>query len=479
VHLGEPPYKGVDYKSILDEPFDKVARMNGKDANRTFRLFRPLADELNKSPRLSRLYQWLLMPAVRTLLRVTEHGVPVDQERLAVLTTELETEVTALRETFGDLNPSSPKQVGRYLYEEHGLPVIATTDTGAPSTAADTLAQLVPLTTGEISEWILRLRDYREKSKLLSSYLDSWPALIGEDGRMHPRYKPLHVVTGRLSSENPNIQNVPRLPQFRGVFRDPHLVWLKADYSQIELRVAAWLSGEPRMLEAYREGRDLHALTAQLVLHSNPTSEYKGTTARQAAKTLNFGLLYGAGPGTLQRIARMEYGLTLSEDEARQARDDFFAAYPALRSWHRRVEDAVTATGMSISPLGRVRHLPAATRPKWDDEDGQRHKAIREGINHPVQSFASDLLLMAMVRVQERLDAGDFPRAFIVAEVHDELDLLVLPEAVPYVAKEVKDIMEDVSWLQRFGIKLTIPVLAEVTAGPSWGEQKEIEWTQS
>jgi DNA polymerase I-like protein with 3'-5' exonuclease and polymerase domains len=139
------------------------------------------------------------------------------------------------------------------------------------------------------------------------------------------------------------------------------------------------------------------------------------------------------------------------------------------------MEDAITSSGMSVSPLGRVRHLAAAQRPKWDDEDGQRHKAIREGINHPVQSFASDLLLMSMVRVSEVLPE----EAWIVAEVHDEIDLLVAPYAVRQVGMMVKETMEDVSWLQKFGIKLTVPVLAEVTAGPSWGEQKEITWTQT
>jgi DNA polymerase I-like protein with 3'-5' exonuclease and polymerase domains len=208
------------------------------------------------------------------------------------------------------------------------------------------------------------------------------------------------------------------------------------------------------MLDAYYEGLDLHTQTAILVLRDDSPS------ARQVGKTLNFGLLYGAGAKTLQRIARMQYGVGLDLVEAREYRTRFFLAYPGLRHWHRRVENAVTQTGVVRSPLGRMRHLPDAQ--SWDDS--LKYHAVRQAINHPVQSMASDLLLTALSRVNEA-----YP-GMVVAEVHDEIDLVVPSQQADEVAAGVKEIMEDLSWLERFGIQLGVPVLSEVKSGPSWGD---------
>jgi DNA polymerase-1 len=494
-YLGLSAYKDVDYKNILDEPWEKVAQMNGDDVCRTYNLLRPLADLLNADAGLSRIYQWLLMPAVNELIECTIDGVPLDQSRLEVLTDsyseqvghlldELRTSTPDPLPSYGEewkgrkrkadppppFNPGSPEQVRHVLFDIFQLPPLAWNEdkvTGEPTTPKTDADSLLMLETDHANPqqevWISRLREYRKASKVLNSYLLSWPELVGDDGRLHPRYKPLHVVTGRLSSEMPNIQNVPRTKEFRSVFGgEPGMTWLKADYSQIELRIAAWQAGEPTMLAAYRDEVDLHAMTAMMVLGDDSPD------ARQVGKTLNFGLLYGAGAGTLQRIARTNYGVFLTRGEAGAYREDFFRAYPALEMWHQSLSSQLQATGIARSPLGRVRYLPKAKIP-WEVEDmrGQKIHAILEGTNHPVQSMASDLLLMSLVRVapQIRHLGGQ-----IVAEVHDEIDFLIPDENVEQASEYIKTVMEDVSWLSRFGIKLGVPVVADVETGPYWGE---------
>jgi DNA polymerase I-like protein with 3'-5' exonuclease and polymerase domains len=252
---------------------------------------------------------------------------------------------------------------------------------------------------------------------------------------------------------------VPRHKEFRDVFGGVDgWSWMKADYSQIELRLAAWHADETTMLQAFRDGEDLHALTASNIL-GDPT-------ARTVGKILNFGLLYGAGAGTLQRIARTEYDVSLTLNQAKEYRARFFETYPALKRWHRRLEGEITSSGKAVSPLGRIRHLPDALL--WDD--ALKMRAVREGINHPIQSFASDMLLMALTRVHEQLDPAE---AVLVAEVHDEMDLLVRNDSIDKVASLVKATMEDVSWVKRWGVILDVPIVAEVEIGTHWGSVSE------
>jgi DNA polymerase-1 len=498
-YLGLEPYKDVDYNLILEEPWPKVAAMNAEDVRRTYNLLRPLADQLNQDKDLSRVYQWIIMPAINELIDITITGIPVDRDRFDPLLVEFEAKVTEQRTWLEEFtaepleeayprgwpkpggwtirdngpwdgkrfNPTSPKQVGHIIYDVWHLPVLELTDTEQPSTNADVLLQLETFhAEGEQEQWLHNLREYRKSNKILTSYLRSWPELWDSSGWMHPRYKPLHTKTGRLSSDQPNIQNVPRAAEFRNLFGGVEgMTWMKADYSQIELRIAAWLSNETLMLQAYEDGLDLHTLTASLVLGDDSPQ------ARQVGKTLNFGLLYGAGAKTLQRVARSDYGVFLTPAEAQEYHAAFFMNYPGLASWQKAQEQNLSWTGISRSPLGRVRYLPNAKIP-WHVEDMRTKKigAIHEGLNHPVQSFASDLLLSSLIRLRPQLKQFG---ATIVAEVHDEIDLLVPDESVRQVAAVVKETMEDTSWLGRHGISLGVPVLASVETGTHWGSVKE------
>lgn len=483
VWLGLPPYKDVDYKHILDEPWDKVAEMNARDTAITFRLFRVLADEMNKHPNLSRVYQWIMMPAITTLIDMTITGVPVDQQYLddltAIKTTEMAQLLTELQaktpppvassygaETWkggGTFNPSSPEQVRHVIYDLYGAEPSVLTDTGVPSTNASVVNALLMDASEPLRSFLSLLKGYREVSRHLTGYLTSWPPLMGADGRLHPRYNPARVSSGRLSSDAPNIQNVPRSKEFRNVFGCDDLLWVKADYSQIELRIAAWLAEEEAMLDAYAQNEDLHTLTASRILGK------QGAAARQVGKTLNFSLLYGAGANKLREIARNDYGIEFTQSQAYRYREAFFDSYPALQRWHRTMEDFITTHGKALSPLGRVRWLPEAQ----GYDEAQRHAAIREGINHPVQSFASDLLLMSLVRLRKNLSQyGD--RVQFIAEVHDEIDFLVDPDLLAEVAPIIRDTMQDISWTKRWGIEVGVPIVAEITAGPRWGTQEGV-----
>jgi DNA polymerase-1 len=351
----------------------------------------------------------------------------------------------------GLFNPRSTKQVAHVLYDQFGLPVLERTEKGAPGTSAAVLTDLV-FYSGEISEpWRQQLISHRSLQKQVSSYLESWPKLLDSDDKFHPRFKPLHVVTGRLSSEHPNIQNVPRDPRYRGVFggvKDHS--WVKVDLSQIELRIAAWLAEEEAMLDALRGGYDLHAQTAELILGD--------TALRQTGKALNFSLLYGAYPAKLREIAARDYGVVLTPEEAEAYHRKFFETYPGLKWWHQQMEANILATGRSESPLGRIRVLPDA----FLSDRGLQNKAVREGINHPVQSFASDLMLMSLVRVTKA-----FP-GLVVATVHDELDLIVPNDVLDTVVPAVVATMEDTSWLEQWGINFDVPVIAEADIGGYW-----------
>lgn len=485
VYLGLPPYKDVDYKNILEEPIKQVAEMNGRDAARTLMLYRPLADALNEHPHLSRTYQWLLRPAIQALVDITVRGVPVDRQRLDELRSELTVELEGVRKILQDLagepapalakttgydkeewpgdgfNPASPQQVAHVLFDKLNLPVLSHTETGAPSTSAADLQQLAERTG---NHFIQKLLEYRKAYKMLTAFVNSWDELADDKDFLHPRYKPTQVATGRLAAEAPNIQQVPRDSRFRRVFggRDG-LVWVKADLSQIELRIAAWIADEEAMIQAYQEGADLHALTAQRVFGvDDVTAEWKpGKTARDGGKMLNFSLLYGAYPSKLQEIARTQYGIDLGKREAEEARGLFFESYPRLAQYHADTQARVRARGQVESPLGRVRTFPEIN----DPDEWVVKRAEREAVNHPIQSFASDMVVSALVRLPEDV------RQYTIAEIHDELDFLAPEAEVERIIPIIKATMEDVEWLKKWGINFHLPVVADVEAkGTHWSE---------
>lgn len=405
------------------------------------------------------VYEKLELPLVPVLEDMERVGVKLDVGFLA----ELSTKVAALmeareREIFaeagGSFNINSPKQLAEVLFSWKGMPVLRrTSKTRAPSTDADVLQELA-LQGFRLPALIL---EYRELSKLKSTYLDALPKQLGADGRIHTRFNQAVTATGRLSSSDPNLQNIPIRSELgrevrRAFVADAGKLLVVADYSQIELRVLAHLSRDPALVSAFERGEDIHAATAALVF--GVASELVTPDMRRAAKTINFGLIYGMGAYALSRE------LGVSQKEAQAFIDAYFARLPRVREYLEGVKEEARRTGKVRTLFGRVRHIAGL-----DSENANvRGNAERMAINAPVQGTAADLMKLAMIRTYESLKAQGFP-ARLLLQVHDELVLEAQTEAAQEVASLVKATMEGVA-------SLAVPLKADVGVGPSWAEAK-------
>ena len=454
--LGMPPWKAVDYKNIMDEPLDSLVELVGRDADVTLQLWAPMMSALEKRPQLLTLYDELLMPAMRTLADMEWEGVPVSYDRLEDLwgdtSNELEAVIENIQDMAGDpdFNPGSTLQLRKVLFGKMGLPVVGFTPKGAPSTDAATLQKLE-----KMHAIVPLVQKFRELRKLLTSSLTPWIEHSSHDGLLHPRYKPAFVKTGRLSSEIPNIQQVPRTEEVRSIFGNVEGYQIvELDYSQLELRIVAWLAGEEQMLEAYRKGEDLHQKTADLL-----------GVDRYTGKTANFGLLYGAGARKLQEIAANEYGLELSTLEAESIRAGWFDAYPSIAKFHESSIKQARRDGGITTVLGRWRPLPDIHHKDWKYKGG----AERQAVNTPVQSVASDITLYKLSHLPDILGSTR-TRPFIT--VHDSI-LLLVPDDEPHVPLMVQRWMEDTTDIEKtFGVKVDVPLKVDIKTGPSWGEAK-------
>ena len=452
-YLGLPPWKDINYKHPEEEDISVLAQLNGRDADLTLQLHAPLAAELAREAQLD-LFNELMMPVSKTLCDMEVGGIPVDRERLLNLLDDVDSELADLLNDIRDvagkptLNPNSTKQLASLLYGDFGLPVSVWTDGGSPSTNAEALRKLnhriIPL-----------IQRFRELRKLYTASLVPWLDKLTEDNYLHPRYKPAHVKTGRLSSEMPNIQQVPREPRVRQVFGGlPGHKLVELDYSQLELRIVAWLAAEEEMLRAFRAGEDLHQVTADAF-----------GVNRQTAKALNFGLLYGAGARKLKWIAAEQYGVELSEMQADRLRAQWFSKYPQIEKFHESAVYEAQATGGVSTALGRWRPIPDINSSEW----GMKAHAERQAINTPVQSLASDLCL---IKLDEIARNKELRKKYIrpVATVHDSIMLLV-PDDFISMADEVAHIMEDTSTiLDKFGLDFDVPLHVDIKVGTHWSE---------
>lgn len=452
MHLGTAPYKDVDYMNILDEDLTKIAEMNGIDAIRTLRLWQEhYRDALNNDMKRRRVYSKLLMPLTEALIKIELGGIPVDVDKLEDLANYVEDRVVEYREWFTDrfgkeFNPGSTKQLRNLLYTKLGLPVPHRTPTGDPSTDKAALAALDhPV--------VDKLLEYRKWRQRLGTFVEPWMENT-RYGKLHPSYKPAFVKTGRMSSEKPNIQQVPKDPMFRSIFGgEPGMSIIELDYSQIELRIAAWLANETQMLRAYETNSDLHTQTAQLVL-GDPS-------ARQVGKILNFGLLYGAQPKKLQEIADVNYGMKLSLRDARKYHEGFFEAYPNLKGYHEKMIQQVHKHSFVESPIGRIRYLPEIR----SGDFAARLEAERQAINTPIQSMASDVLAFKLSQF-----TPVYQETRIVATVHDSLIVTAASNVAEAEAVEQKRLMENLSDLERtFGIRVGVPMVVDYEISTHWG----------
>jgi DNA polymerase-1 len=406
---------------------------------------------------LERVYREIEHPLVAVLEAMERRGILVDTAILADLSRRLEASLAELETEIHDeagapFNINSPQQLAHVLFTVRGLPVgRKTSKTRAPSTDADVLAELASAG-HRLPALIL---DYREQAKLKSTYVDALPRQVAADGRVHSRFNQAVAATGRLSSSDPNLQNIPIRTELgrevrRAFVAGPGRVLLAADYSQIELRVLAHLSEDPSLQRTFEAGEDIHRATAALVFDVDPS--LVSPEQRRAAKTINFGLIYGMGAFSLAR------DLAVTTGEAQGFIEAYFARMPRVRQFLEATKEAARATGTVTTLFGRIRRIAGL-----DARSPQvRGNAERMAINAPVQGTAADLIKLAMINLARELAARRLPAA-ILLQVHDELVLEVDEGGVDEVRDLARDVMEGVA-------PLRVPLRVDIGVGASWAE---------
>ena len=404
---------------------------------------------------LARLFDEVEIPLLPVLARMERQGILVDCAVLAEQGVALRRELEILEADLVDIaggpfNPNSPKQVAEILFHRLQLPVVARTKTG-PSTSSDVLAELAiahPLPG--------KLIAYREVVKLLSTYIDQLPkAVHPKTGRIHTSFHQTSTATGRLSSSDPNLQNIPTRTEVGGRIRQAFVapegcVLLGADYSQIELRVLAHMSEDANLIDAFRRGLDLHRLTASVVFGVPEAAV--SPAQRDAAKRINFGILYGISAFGLGKEIGAPAG------EAKAYIDRFFAAYPDVRAFVDECVRRATETGYAETLLGRRRPL----RDIGSRNVARRNFDRRNAVNTPIQGSAADLIKLAMIDIDRRAAAEDWPAAMLL-QIHDELVFEVRADAAEEIGRAIRSSMEQV-------MSLRVPLEVKVSTGRNWGE---------
>lgn len=455
-YLGVPDWD-IDKKTKTGKGDKKKLRDYLKlDLKYTWELFKFFKERMNASQR--KIYRELLLPAYKMYRQTEQNGIYIDLEGLdKVRETYKKKEEETLKVLQGKypINWNSPQQVSDVIFNKEKLPTLKLSEkTGKPSADAKVLKKLA--TMGH--ELPTQLLDYKFYYGANSKFLTRWGGYAAHDGRIHPNFNITNVVTGRTSCSDPNLQQVPRNKDLRSLFTAPEgRVFLEADYSQIELRVAAHFAQEPTMLRIYREGGDIHTETARTLCGGEPTKE-----DRSKAKAVNFGFLYGMQAKGFVDYAFDSYGVVFTPAEAERYRDLFFQKYSRLLPWHDRMAKLCEANGGVSNLFGRFRALPKIySQYKWE-----RNEAIRKAINSPVQGTASDLLLCAAVQIQKEL--GPKYDLKIVGTVHDSILADVPIECAEECVKDIKRIMAHPDALDKFGIEFSLPIDSDVGVGP-WG----------
>ncbi len=433
-----------------------TSSLSSQLASKAALLYR-LSGELEKKlaeEKLTGLLTDLELPLSSTLARMELAGIAVDLEILSQLSRELRAELSEIEEKAYSLvgrkfNLNSPKQLSGILFEELGLEPIKKTKTGY-STDNEVLTELK-----DEHPLIPELLEYRQLSKLKSTYVDALPALVvPETGRIHTNFHQAVTATGRLSSSDPNLQNIPIRSEEGGKIRRAFIPgeegwsFLSADYSQIELRVLAHLSGDPALIAAFQNQEDIHRRTAAEIFGLDPVDVT--SQQRSAAKAINFGIVYGISSFGLAR------GTGISRTEAQEYIDRYFQRYSKVKEYLDSTVAEARKQGYVTTILGRRRYLPEINSRNWT----RRQFAERMAMNTPVQGSAADLIKLAMLAVEQRIKQEGL-RARMLLQVHDEL-LFEYPDAErDTLAAAVKEEMEGV-------LQLAVPLLVEITTGDSW-----------
>jgi DNA polymerase-1 len=405
------------------------------------------------------LYREMELPLIRVLDRMEETGIGLDAQVLRDLSKEIAIKLQGMEEEIHRLagqpfNIASPRQLAEILFVKLGLPPVKKTKTGF-STDEEVLVALAAR-----HELPSLLVSHRQLSKLRNTYVDVLPSLVGADGRVHTTFNQAVTATGRLSSSGPNLQNIPIRTEWGRRIREafvPRPGWklISADYSQIELRILAHLSGDETLGEAFRRREDIHARTAAEIFHVHPGLVTK--EMRRAAKTINFGIIYGMSPYGLSRE------LSIDQREAKAYIDGYFTAYRGVKTYLDGLVAEARRTGYVATLFGRRRHLPELRSGKPQ----LVQFAERAALNTPIQGTAADLIKLAMLKVDRELAEGG-RRARMLLQIHDELLVEAPPEEVEEVSSLLRRLMEGAA-------SFSVPIVADLAVGDSWGRLDEVE----
>ncbi len=449
--------KGKKQLTFNQIELEQASPYAAEDADVTLRLHNRLIANIESDDKLKAIYEQIEVPLVPVLSRIERTGVLIDDMKLSAQSQEIaqrldELEQKAYEVAEQEFNMNSPKQLQAILFEKMGLPVVKKTPSGTPSTNEEVLQELAldyPL-----PKLIL---EYRGLAKLKSTYTDKLPKMINpETGRVHTSYHQAVTATGRLSSTDPNLQNIPIRNEegrrIRQAFIAPHGYKIMAvDYSQIELRIMAHLSGDKALLEAFQQGKDIHAATAAEIIGVN--IEDVTSEQRRRAKAVNFGLIYGMSAFGLAKQ------LGIPRGEAQQYMDTYFERYPGVMQYMEDTRSAASEQGYVETIFGRRLHLP-----EIKSRNGMRRKAAeRAAINAPMQGTAADIIKKAMLLVDEWIQKEGDGRVKLLMQVHDELVFEVQESSLAEIESKVQELMESAAQLE-------VPLVAEAGHGDNWDQ---------
>jgi len=456
IHYEDVVGKGAKKITFNQVDVDQAAEYSAEDADVTLQLHQAIWPQIEAIPALKSVYEEIEQPLVPVLFRMERAGVLVDRALLRTQSSEiavrmLELQSQAHREAGGVFNVDSPKQLQEILFGKLGIPVMRKTPTGQPSTAEDVLEELAE--TYPLPKLIL---EYRGMAKLKSTYTDNLPLQINPaTGRIHTSYHQAVAATGRLSSQDPNLQNIPiRTLEGRRIrqafIAPPGHSLVAADYSQIELRIMAHLSGDESLLRAFAEDRDVHQATAAEVFGIAPDAV--SADQRRSAKAINFGLMYGMSAFGLARQ------LGIGRGDAQKYMDLYFERYPGVRRYMEETRRQARETGYVETVFGRRLYLPEIQ----SRNAALRQYAERSAINAPMQGTAADIIKRAMIEVDSWLQSSRIP-ARLIMQVHDELVLEVADEAVEALVGQTRTHMIRAA-------DLSVPLKVDVGVGRNWDE---------
>lgn len=457
----------IKYLHVEDWDIKKKDKLSGNkdtvvpylklDVKYTWDLFCYFQHKLNSQQR--KIYKKLLLPAYKMYRDVERNGIYIDlkeYDKVKKSYAKQEADKLEALNSRYSINWNSPQQKQEVLFKKEKLPVLKTTPKGAPSADAQVLKRLA----AQGFELPQMLLDYSAVNTLNKMFLNRWGDDASYDGRIHPSFNLTNVVSGRTSCNDPNLQQVPRTKDVRALFTAPKgRVFFEADYSQLELRIAAHYAKDPTMLRIYREGGDIHTETARVLTGGRePTKE-----ERSKAKAVNFGFLYGMLAPKFVDYAYNSYGVTFTKAEAQHYRDAFFTKYSRLLPWHKEQEELCEMLGGVPNLFGRFRKLPKI----YSEQKFERLEAVRRAINTPVQGTGSDILLCAAVEVHKTLSPYGLK---VCGTIHDSIVGEFNVEDEDWIVDEIKRIMAHPKLMDDFGVELSVQLEADVGVGP-WGSK--------